>query len=223
VTREEMKQRLRARGGLRPEDELSLSVGIDTLIQIVWGAHDWSWKIGMDTFTTAGDATWKLPVKVDTLLELTYGTNNRVVQHLPSHRVTELYNNISRSGSTTYYYRLYSTEPDQMTIELIPTPSNGTVFTYRYWRKLAEGDLSKIPSKLHPLVLFGVGVFITTGDPYSSPAFMGMLGKAIQRDKPVSVRRWAMGRDSLQVTRVNARNTLTRSGIGQQDTRYPTE
>lgn len=220
MTREEMKQRLRARGGLRPEDELSLSVAIDETIQTVWDAHDWSWKDGIDTFTTTGDATWELPVEVDAVLELTYGSKNRVVHHLPSHRVTELYDNISRSGSTVYYYRLYSTEPDQLTIELVPAPTSGTVFTYRYRRKLVEGDLSKIPSKMHPVVLLGAGVFMATSDLYSSPAFQGALARAIQRDKPISVRRWTMGIDELRVARIATRSTLMGGG-SSGDTDHP--
>ncbi len=221
MTREEMKQRLRARGSLRPEDELSLSVGIDTLIQIVWDAHDWTFKLGVDTFTVTGDATWELPVEVDTILELTYGTNNRVVNHLPSSRISELYDNVARSGSVTEYYRLYSTEPDQMTIEMIPTPPSGRVFTYHCRRKIVEGDLSKIPSKLHFMIEFGTSVYMAVGDPYTSPAFASMLDKAIRRDKPISRQRWTMGVDGLQTARVNRRDVM-QSGTGQ-DTRYPTD
>ncbi len=212
MTREELKQRLRARGSLRPEDELSLSVGIDTLIQIVWDAHDWSFKLGVDTFTVTGDATWKLPVEVDTILELTYGDNNRAVYPLPSNRLTELYNNVSRSGSETFNYRLYTTEPDQMTIEMIPTPPSGRVFTYHYRRKIVEGDLSKIPSKLHFLIEFGTGVYMATGDPYASTAFVSMLDKAVRRDKPISRQRWTMGIDNLTQVRISQRNTLLGDG-----------
>jgi hypothetical protein len=212
MTREEMKQRIRASGGLRPEDELSLSVGIDTLIQIVWDAHDWTCKLGVDTFTTTGNATWELPVEVDSILQLTYGAKNRVVQPLPSSRISELYDNQTRTGSETYYYRLYSTEPDQMTIEMIPTPPSGRVFTYHYRRKIVEGDLSKIPSKLHPLVFVGTQVYMKTGDPYSSPAFRNMLGQAIAHDKPISRQRWTMGIDDLTQSRVAARNTMMGDG-----------
>ena len=221
MTLEEMKQRLRARGDLRPENELSLDVAITEMIQLVWDAHDWTAKLGIDTFTTAGAATWELPVEVDSILELTYGTNNRVVQNLPSHRITEMYNNVARSGSIVYYYRLYSTEPDQMTIEMIPTPASGEVFTYRFRRKIVEGDLSKVPSKLHPLVLFGTGVLMSSGEPYASNTFANMLGRAIERDKPISLSRWTMGQDGLQSARVNARNSMMSSGT-TQDTRYPT-
>ncbi len=77
MTLTEMKQRLRASGGLRPENELSLSVGIDTLIQIIWDSHDWTYKLGVDTFTTTGDATWKLPVEVDSVLS--FGSQNLFV------------------------------------------------------------------------------------------------------------------------------------------------
>jgi len=223
VTREVMKQGLRASGKYRPEHELSLSVGIDTLIQLVWDANDWSCKLGVDTFTTtaASGATWELPVEVDTIEQLTYGTNNRVVNPLPSHRISEIYDNASRSGSVVYNYRLYSTEPDQMTIEMIPTPATGTVFTYHYRRKIVEGDLSKIPSNLHPLVQFGTNVYMSTGDPYASPAFVSMLDQAIKRDKPIIRERWTMGQDSLQVSRVNARNSM---GSGaNQNTKYPTD
>jgi hypothetical protein len=212
MTLEEMKQRLRASGGLRPENELSLSVGIDTLIQIVWDAHDWTYKLGVDTFTTTGDATWKLPVEVDSVLQLTYGTNNRVVQSIPSSRVSDLYDNVPRTGSRTYYYHLYSTEPDQITIEMVPTPPSGRVFTYYYRRKIVEGDLSKIPSKLHPLVLLGTGIFLKTGDPYASPAFASMLAHAIAHDKPISRQRWSMGLDDLTKIRIASRNTMIGDG-----------
>jgi hypothetical protein len=221
MTLDEMKQRLRASGKLRPENELSLDVAITEMIQLIWDAHDWIAKLGINTFTTAGAATWELPVEVDSILELTYGTNNRVVHPLPSNRITEIYDNVARSGSTVYNYRLYSTEPDQMTIEMIPTPASGTVFTYRFHRKIVEGDLSKVPPKLHPLVLFGTGVLMSSGDPYASNAFANMLARAIERDKPINLRRWTMGQDSLQVARVNARNSMMSSGT-TQDTRYPT-
>ena len=220
MTREGMMQRLRASGKFRPEHELSLSVAIDEAIGTVWDAHDWSWKIGIDTFTTTGAATWELPVEVDALLGLTYGTNNRVVNPLPSNRITELYNNVSRSGSETYYYRLYSTEPDQITIEMVPAPPSGRIFTYEFRRKIVEGDLSKIPSKLHSIVLLGAGIFMTTGDMYSAPAFQGAIGTAIQRDKPIVRQRWTMGQDALQATRVDERNVFMGGG-SSGDTTHP--
>lgn len=212
MTLTEMKQRLRARGGLRPADELSLEVAIAEVIQLVWDVHEWTAKLGVGTFTTTGAATQELPVEVDSILELTYGDNNRVVDPLPSNRLTELYNNRLRTGSVVYNYRLYSTKPDQMTIEMIPTPGSGIVFTYRYRRKIVEGDISKIPSELHPLILFGTGVLMSSGDPYSSPAFTNMLTRAVERDRPINLQRWTMGIDGLIQRRIARRNTMLGDG-----------
>ena len=221
MTRNSMKSRLRARGNFRPENELQLDSAIDDTLQIVWDFFDWSWKLGNGTFTSTGTATKELSSDVDSILELTHGDNNREVQPLPSNRITELYDNIARTGDKAYYYRQYSATPEQITLEMVPTPSSGDVFKYRYRRKIAEGDLSQIPSKLHPVILVGAGVFMVAGDPFSSPSFVGMLGQARDRDKPIVSRRYNMGLDSLVVSRVNRRNSLM-SGDGAQDTTRPT-
>lgn len=221
MTRDELKRRLRATGSFRPEHELRLDTAIDDTIQIVWDFYDWSWKIDMGTFTSDGSATKELKSDVDSILELTYGDNNREVLPLPSHRLTELYDNVARTGDEIYYFRLYSTTPEQVTLELVPPPSSGDIFKYRYRRKLAEGSLSVIPSKLHPIVRIGSAIFLTTGDPYSSQSFMSALSHAVDRDKPIVHRRWTMGRDSLTVSRINRRNSIMSGGMGQ-DTSRPT-
>lgn len=222
MTREEMKSRLRARGNFRPEHNLSLDSGIDDTIQIVWDFFDWSWKLGNGNFTSTGTATHELNSNVDSILELTYGDNNRIVEAIPSNRLTELYNNIPRTGETVYHYRLSSTTPEQLTLEMVPTPSSGDIFKYRFRKKLSTGNLGAIPSKLHPTVLIGTGVFLATGDPFSSPAFMGMLSQARDRDKPIVTRRWNMGLDSLIETRVNRRNSMMSGGMAQNTLR-PTD
>lgn len=219
MTRNDMKQRLRARGNFRPEHGLQLDSAIDDTIQIVWDFFDWSWKLDNGTFTSTGTATQKLDSDVDSILELTYGDNNREVQPLPSNRITELYSNIPRTGDEIYYYRQSSATPEQITLEMVPTPNSGDVFKYRYRIKLAEGSLSQIPSKLHPTVLIGAGVFLATGDPFSSPSFTGMLGQARDRDKPIVKRRWNMGMDSLIVSRINRRNSIMSGGTAQDTSR----
>lgn len=219
MTRKDLKKRLRARGAYRPEHELLLDTAIDETIQIIWDFHDWSWKIGMDTFT-ASAATQELDSDVDSILELTYGANNRRVEHVPFHRLRELYDNQSRAGDEVYYYTLYSTTPEQLTIEMVPTPS-GDTFTYRYRRKLTYGDLGSIPSKLHPLVLLGAGIYLASGDLASSASFQSGMAAARERDKPIVVRRWNMGLDQTIANRVNSRNTLMSGGSGQ-DTTKPT-
>ena len=219
MTRNDMKKRLRARGTFRPEHELLLDSAIDDTIQIVWDFFDWSWKLDNGTFTSTGTSTHELDSNVDSILELTYGTNNRAVEPIPSNRLTELYNNSARTGSEVYHYRLSSATPEQLTLEMVPTPSSGDVFKYRYRKKLSEGNLSAIPSKLHPVVLIGAGVFLTAGDPFSSPAFTGMLGQARDRDKPIVTRRWTMGLDPLIEVRVNRRNSMMSGGMAQDTSR----
>ena len=219
MTRDQMKNRLRTRGSFRPEHDLLLDSAIDDTIQIVWDFFDWSWKLDNGTFTSTGTATEELDSDVDSILELTYGTNNREVRPLLSNRITEVYSNRVRTGDTVYNYRLSSTTPEQLTLEMVPTPSSGDVFKYRYRRKLAEGSLGQIPSKIHPIVLVGSGVFMVAGDPFSSPSFTGMLSQARDRDKPIVFRRWTMGIDGLTESRINRRNSMMSGGMAQNTSR----
>lgn len=216
MTKETMKRDLRATRTFRPEDEPLLDIAINQAVQFVWDAHEWSFKKGVSTFTTSS-GTYQLPTEVDNLLELTYGTNNRVVQPLPSYRVAEKYSNVSRTGTdSVYFFSLYSADSDAMTIELTPTPGSGVTFTYKYNKKIDYGDLSAIPDKLHPHVFTAARMYLGSG----MIQMWSALADAIQRDKPIRHFRWSMGRDSVHTSRVDEANSIM-SGGSNQDTTKP--
>jgi len=217
MTRDTMKTKLRALGSYTPDKEAMLDIAVDEGVQFVWDVADWSWKIKVDTFTSTG-STYELPTDVDNILELTYGSNNRVVVPLPSYRVAEKYNNQSRSGSITYYYSLYSADSDAMTLELTPSPGSGISFTYRALRKIDYGDLSAIPEKLHSLVFTAARMFMSNGmiDMWNA------LNDAIQRDKPLRYKRWTLGLDEMHAERVNEYNSIMYGGYNQ-DTDRPVD
>lgn len=216
MTRNELKQKLRAIKGYRPEDEAGLDVTIDEAAQYLWDADEWTWRTRVGTFT-ATSATHQLPQKVDNILELTYadGANNIVVNPKPSYRVAELYDNVSRAANgDVYYYSLYSATPDRVTIELTPNGS-GKAFTYRYYVKHDYGNLNDIPEKLHSLVFTAARMFLAKGMIEEWPA----LASAIDRDKPIRQTRWAMGVDPVHAIRVAGYN---RGMAGtSQDVRRP--
>lgn len=212
-----MKRRLRVGGRHKPFDELSLDTAIDESVQHIWNQFEWSFKKKVGTFTPTA-ATYELPADVDTILEITYGDNNRVVEPLPSWWVNELYDNTARTGSVVYYYSLYSGTNDRLTIELTPAPS-GDTFTYKYRRKIGYGDLNSIPSKLHGLVLLGARTFLKTGVVQGNPAFDAAIGTAIVQDQPIKHKRSAMGLDNLIASRVRHRNNMIYGGTSQDTSR----
>jgi len=210
-----MKGKLRATREYKPQDETLLDIAVSEAIQFVWDAHDWSYKKDVDTFSTSS-GTYKLPTKVDSILELTHSPNNQVVSPLPSYRVAENYDNVSRIGTNNvYYFSLYSADADAITLELTPTPGSGVTFTYRYNKKIDYGDLSAIPEKHHSLVFTGARMFLARGIIEHWPA----LEDAIQRDKPVRHTRWAMGQNAAHVNRVNRYNSVMQGGSNQDTTR----
>ena len=203
MTKATMKSRLRALVGFNPVDEVKLDVSIDEASQFVWDADEWTWKRRVGTFTPTA-ATHELPVGVDNILELTYGENNRVVYPKPSQRVAELYSDQSRAGTgDIYHYSLYSASADQLTIELTPNGS-GIAFKYRYNTKHDYGNLSEIPEKLHSLVFTAARMFLAGGAIEEWPA----LQKAMQRDKPIRLKRWKMGVDPVHAGRVAGYNVM---------------
>jgi hypothetical protein len=214
MTRE---NKLRALGGYTPDKEAMLDIAVDEGTQFVWDVADWSWKVTVGTFSSSG-STYELPTGVDNILELTYGTNNRVVVPLPSYRIAEKYHNTARTGSITYYYSLYSADSDAITLELTPAPAAGTSFTYRSLRKIDYGDLSAVPGKLHSLVFTAARMFMSSGAIEKWPS----LEMAIQRDKPLRYKRWTMGQDEMHVIRVNEYNSIMYGGFNQ-DTDRPVD
>ena len=203
-----MKQRLRARKTFSPTDEPLLDHAIDASVEHLWNEYTWSFRQAVDTFTsTSGTATYELNSDVDTIAELTYGSLNRAVESKPTNRINELYHNLARTGDEVYFYSLYSADENAMTLQLVPTPDGADTFTYRYFRRIDFGDLDAIPTKLHSLILMGAGNYIGTGDVLSQ-SYLRNLERMILNDKPLKHRRWNMGLDSLQTTRINSRNTL---------------
>lgn len=203
MTKKTMKDKLRALVGFNPADEVKLDISIDEGAQFVWDADEWTWKKRTGTFTPTA-ATHQLPVSVDNILELTYGTNNRVVYPKPSQRVAEIYSNQPRTATgDVYYYSLDSASADRLTIELTPNGS-GLAFKYRYNVKHDYGSLSEIPEKLHSLVFTAARMFLASGviEEWSQ------LTKAMQRDKPIRLKRWTMGVDPVHAGRVYGYNVM---------------
>lgn len=203
MTRNQLKEKLRAVKGFRPEDEVSLDVSIDEASQFIWDADEWTWKERVGTFI-GSTATHELPTKVDNILELTYadGVTNVVVHPKPSYRIAELYNNASRAANgDVYYYSLYSASANKITLELTPVPS-GKAFTYKYYVKHDYGNIGDIPVKLHSLVFTGARMFLLGGAIEMWPA----LNNAMQRDKPIRLTRWTMGVDPVHAIRVAGYN-----------------
>lgn len=220
MTRDTMKQKMRSMSNFQPAQEYGLDTAIDESVQFVWDAFMWSWKQGTDTFTSAtGTATYELNEDVDTILELTYGTNLRKVEPLPDHRISEIYSNQSRSGSEVYYYSFVSATSDAITIRLTPTPDGADTFYYDYIKKIQPGNLASIPEKLHSLVLLGANTYMATGDLYSSPTLQNAVDRAILNDKPIRHKGTTFRLDGLIASRINDRNALRTGNMG--DTTKP--
>jgi len=220
MTKEIMKQKLRAMRGYTPAQEYNLDTSIEESAQYLWDAFPWSWKERTDTFTSStGTETYELPSDVDTILEITYGTNKRKVEPLPDHRISEIYSNQARSGSEVYYYSFVSATPDAITIRLTPTPDGTDTFYYDYVKKMQSGDLTAIPDKLHSIVLLGANIYLTTGDLYGAPTLQMAVERAILNDKPIRHRSTAFRLDGLLASRINDRNSLRTGRMG--DTTKP--
>lgn len=220
MTKNEMKNKMRGMGDFYPAQEFNLDTAIDEAVQFVWDAFTWSWKESTDTFTSSsGTETYELNEDVDTILELTYGTNKRKVEPLPDYRISEIYSNRSRSGSEVYNYSFVSATADAITIRLTPAPDGADTFYYDYIKKIQYGDLSAIPEKLHSLVLLGANVFRTTGDLYGSITLQNAIDRAILNDKPIRHKGTAFRLDGLIADRINQRNALRTGSAG--DTTKP--
>jgi len=219
MTPEDIKSNIRALLNLRPEHERALNAGVAHSIQTVWDATIWSWRIRSKTLTTTSSATVALPSEVETVLEMTYGSNNRVLYPVPHSRLAEIYSNIARDGDTMYYYLLNHADSDHLTIEFVPVVSGETV-TYFYLIKNDSGDLTLIPPKLHSLVQVGVKTFMEAGAPEASQIFQSMLERAIIADRPIIHKRWTMALDGSQRYRIDARNSVRNMGTSQ-DVAHP--
>lgn len=219
MTRDLMKQKMRSLNKTIPAAEYDLETSIDEAVQFVWDAFPWSWKQDTGTFTSStGTETYELNSDVDTILEITYGTNKRKVEPLPDYRISEIYSNQSRSGSEVYYFSFVSATSDAITIRLTPTPDGADTFYYDYIKKIDYGDLSAIPEKLHSLVLLGANMFLSTGDLYGSPTLQNAVDRAILNDKPIRHKGTTFRLDGLIASRINDRNAL-RTGGGTDTTK----
>jgi len=205
--------------GFTPDQEYNLDTAVDEGVQFVKDAFPWSWLNDTGTFTSStGTATYELDENVNTVLEITYGTNRRKVEPIPDHRISEIYSNQARSGSEVYYFSFVSATSDAITIRLTPTPDGAETFYYDYEKKIQYGDLSAIPEKLHSLVLSAANVFLTSGDIYSSPTLQMAVERAILNDKPIRAKISQVRLDGLVASRINDRNSL-RTGTSGNTTK----
>jgi len=212
-----MKRRLRLGGGYTPDKEAMLDAGIDESIQHIWNQFEWSFKKSVGTFTTSG-STYEFPKNVDTILEMTYGSTNKVIEPLPSWWVNEAYDNQTKSGSEIRHYSLRSVDNEQLTVDLIPQVDGETV-TYKYRRKMTLGDLNAIPEKLHGVVMMGARAFMRDGSVLGDPVYQQAIMTAIVQDQPIKHKRSSMGLDGLIAGRTRARNQMIYGGSGQDTSR----
>jgi len=221
MTENQMKKNLRAMMGAayKPTSELLISAAIENSVQVVWDAVEWSFRKRTNTLTTTATSQVEMPTDVEGILEMTYGSTNRVLTPIPRYRISEIFNDSDRTGSTMYYYVLEKADADKLTIEFIPNVSGQTV-TYQYVAKLTSGDLSQIPVKLHGLVQVGAKSFIESGAVDGSPVFLQMLQRAMLADRPIAHKRWVVGLDGFQSRRIDERNTL-RIRSSAQDVEHP--
>ena len=221
MTRDEVKRILRTMPGYRPENELLLDTAISEAVMRVFNAFDWSWKRRIDSFASvASQSTYDLNERVDKILEITYGTNNRAVLPIPYWRLTEIYDNVARDGEEVYYYSLYKRDSNVLTLELTPIPDGADTFTYRYLTKIDYGNLEEIPDRLHSMVLTASMEFVGN-KVIGSQGFETQLMVAINDDKPITHKRWAMGIDGQIANRINVGNSISNLNGDSGDTTKP--
>jgi hypothetical protein len=211
MTREDIKKVLMMIPGFRPEQESVLETAVAEAVMWVWNAYDWSFKKSNTTFTTSA-ATYELPIAVDSIVEITAGTNNRVLLPLPTHRVSELYDDVERNG-TPYYFSIYSRDADGVTIELIPNPESSETYKVRYLKSIDYGDMEQIPDKLHGLILQAARSYVISGgDIEGNLSVQSILRRHILSDKPATHKKWTMGLDGKIASRIDEGNMMRHGG-----------
>jgi hypothetical protein len=214
-----MKRNLRALiPDFHPRFESLLPTAIGESADVLWNRAQWSFRKTQYTFTADGTATKEMDTAIENILEVTYGTNNRVIFPKSSYEVNEIYNNVARTGDTSYIYSLHDADQDKLVIEFTPPVPSGETVTIKALKKMTYGDISTIPAKLHGIVMRGAKNFIERGS-VLTPDFIVLLDDAVLKDKPIIHKRSSMGRDGYQANRVNEINSL-KYGSGS-DTDYP--
>ncbi len=217
MDRNDFKKRLRAGSKYRPEDEVSLDSAIDSAVMFFWNFSDWSFKKSEGTFASvANQADYELPDRVETILEMTYDSDNKVVLPLPSERISEIYSGLARTGDYTYYFSIHSIDADDTTITLTPIPASVETFTYKYLKAIDYGDLAQIPSRYHGIILEAAKGFLSGNMQMATT----LIQQAVVNDKPIIRKRWTMGIDSYQSGKVDERNSVRSTG-SSQDTKHP--